>query len=175
MNDTQSQKGPVEQAAEDLFNYAIERDDIKYLMANLPQGIDVKRTTVEYELPILKIVGVGWAISYFMGGTPGRKTKIMDLYWHAINDFSKQLSETTGLMIGQDIDYFEILKERLDEYVKAMGSDPEVSSDPAVLIGPAFAKACGKEDDIFASMTGTKLFANTIIRVRQYLEAVKLR
>ena len=77
-------------------------------------------------------------------------------------------------MIGQDIDYFEILKSRLEDYVEAMSKDPN-AKDPAVLIGPSFARACGNENDIFASMAGTKLFANTIIRVRQYLEAVKLR
>ena len=168
------EKGPLEQAGEDLFNYAVERDDIKWLMAQLPQEADVKPTTVEYELQILKIVGVGWAISYYLEGTPGRKNEMLAFYWHAINDFSKQLSETTGLMIGQEIDYFEILKSRLDDYVKAMSGEPD-ATDPAVLIGPAFAGACGNGGDIFASMVGTKLFANTIARVRQYLEAVKLR
>ncbi len=174
MNDTPKEKSSLEQAAEDLFNYAVERDDIKWLLAQLPSQAAVKPTTVEYELQILKIVSVGWGISYYLEGTPDRKTKTMELFWHAINDFSKQLSETTGLMIGQDIDYFEILKSRLNDYVEAMSADPE-ATDPSILIGPAFARLCGSEEDIFASMTGTKLFANTIARVRQYLEAVKLR
>ncbi len=174
MEDTPKEPDPIEQACEDLFNYAVEREDIKWLLAQLPSVADVKPTTVEYELQILKIVGVGWAISYYLEGTPGRKNRIMELFWHAINDFSKQLSETTGLMIGQDIDYFEILKSRLNAYVEAMSKDPE-ATDPSILIGPAFARLCGNEADIFASMTGTKLFANTIARVRQYLEAVKLR
>ena len=174
MNETKEQGTVIEQAVEDLFNYAVERDDIKWLMAQLPRETEVKPTSVEYELQILKIVGVGWGISYYVQGTPKRKSTMMASYWRSINDFSKQLSETTGLMIGQDIDYFEILKERLDLYVKAMEADPE-ATDPAVLIGPVFAKQCGKADDLFASMTGTKLFANTIARVRQYLEAVKIR
>lgn len=174
MNETKEKKTIIEQAIEDLFNYAVERDDIKWLMSQLPQETEVKPTTVEYELQILKIVGVGWGISYYLQGTPNRKTTMMELYWRSINEFSKQLSETTGLMIGQKIDYFEILKERLDLYVKAMEGDPE-ATDPSVLIGPVFANQCGKADDIFSSMTGTKLFANTIARVRQYLEAVKIR
>lgn len=174
MSEIPSEKGPVEQAGEDLFNYAIERDDIKWLMAQLPREADVQPTTVEYELQILKIVSVGWAISFYLEGTPGRKSRMMELYWRTVNEFSKQLSETTGLMIGQDIDYFETLKSRLDDYVEAMSRDPN-ATDPAVLVGPAFAKACGNEDDIFASLSGTKLFANAVARVRQYLEAVKLR
>lgn len=174
MNDTKKKKTVIEQAGEDLFNYATERGDIKWLMAQLPRETKVKPVTVEYELQILKIISVGWGISYYLDGTPKRKMTIMEFFWNAINAFSKQLSETTGLMIGQDIDYFEILKERLDQYVQAMSADPQ-ATDPSLLVGPAFAKVCGDEEDIFASMTGTKLFANSISRVRQYLEAVKLR
>jgi hypothetical protein len=47
--------------------------------------------------------------------------------------------------------------------------------DPAVVIGPVFAGLCGHGDDIFAVMAGSKMFANTVARVRQYLEASKLR
>lgn len=174
MSEKKEKKTVVEQAVEDLFDYAVERDDIKWLLAWLPQETEVKPATVEYELQILKIVAVGWGISYLLDGTPKRKNTIMDLYWRSINEFSKQLSETTGLMIGQDIDYFEVLKERLNSYVKAMEKNPD-ATDPTVMIGPAFARMCGKKDDIFASMAGAKLFANTIARVRQYLEAVKIR
>jgi hypothetical protein len=174
MNDTAEKKSTTAQGVEDLFNFAIERDDIKWLTAQLPQTSGVKPHGVEYELQILKIVGVGWGIAYCLEGTPQRKNTMMALYWRAINAYSKQLSETTGLLIGQDIDYFEILKERLDRYVEAMAADSD-APDPAVLIGPAFAEHCGNADDIFASLAGTKLFANTIARVRQYLEAVKLR
>ncbi|MGD9364543.1 MAG: hypothetical protein PVH87_02525 [Desulfobacteraceae bacterium] len=174
MNDKEKNQTAIEQACEDLFNYAIERDDIKWLMAQLSSETNVKPTAVEYELQILKIVSVGWGISFYLDGTPKRKMILMELYWNAINGFSKQLSETTGLMIGQDIDYFEILKERLDQYVQAISADPQ-ATDPTVMVGPAFARACGDEEDIFASMTGAKLFANSIARVREYLEAVKLR
>ena len=59
-------KSPVEQAGEDLFNFAIERDDTKWLMARLPAAADIKPATVEYELQILKIISVGWSISYFL-------------------------------------------------------------------------------------------------------------
>lgn len=174
MNQKDENKTPIEQAGEDLFNYAVERDDIKYLMARLPEQAQAKPTKVEYELQVLKIISVGWSASFYLEGTPKRKTAVLELYWDAVNQFSKQLSETTGLMIGQDIDYFEIVKERLDGYVKVMADNSE-ATDPAELIGPAFADICGQEDDIFTSMTGAKLFANTIMHVRRYLEAVKLR
>lgn len=164
----------TEQAGEDLFNYAIEREDVKLLMGQLAQSAKVKPTALEYELQILKIISVGWSISYHLAGTPRRKTALGDLFWSAINNFSKDLSQTTGLMTGADIDYFEILKKRLDQYVQAMADNPQ-APDPAAVVGPVFAGFCGDVDDIFTAMAGTKIFANTVARVRQYLEAVKLR
>ena len=174
MSENKEEKSVVEQAGEDLFSYAVERDDIKWILNQLPQEAEVKPAAVEYELQILKIVAVGWAIAYCMDGTPRRKSTLLTLYWDAVNAFSQQLSETTGLMIGQDIDYFEILKQRLDFYVKAMAAEPD-ATDPAAVVGPIFAGQCGNADDIFAALSGAKLFANALFRVRQYLEAVKLR
>jgi hypothetical protein len=163
----------IEQAAEDLFNYAIDREDVKWLMAHLADEAEVKRTTVEYELPILKIISVGWSLSYYLPGSP-RKDELSNLYWTAINDFSKDLSTTTEMMTGQKIDYFEILKERLDMYVKALEEQSEVQ-EPAAVIGPEFARTCGNADDIFAFMTGSKMFMSVITRVKEYLEKIKLR
>ena len=174
MNDEKEKKSVQQQAAEDLVNFAIERDDVKWLMAHLSKETAVKPTTVEYELQILKIISVGWSLSYFLEGTPKRKAALSEQFWAAINEFSKGLSETTGLMIGQDIDYFEIIKQRLDTYVAAMTKGQE-ATDPTAVVGPAFAAACGDESDIFAAMTGAKMFNSASMRVRQYLEAVKLR
>lgn len=174
MDDLTADKPFTEQAAEDLFNYALEREDIKLLIGQLASAAKVAPATFDYELQILKIISVGWSISYHLAGHPGRRNAIGELFWRAVNEFSRTLSETTGLMIGQDIDYFEILKKRLDQYVKAMEGNSQ-APDPAVVIGPVFAGLCGHQDDIFAVMAGTKMFANAVIRVRQYLEASKLR
>lgn len=174
MNETADTKHPVEQAGEDLFNYAIERDEIKWLVGSLSTESQVKASTVEYELQLLKIVSVGWSISFFMGGTPKKKERLGQLFWHQINNFSQGLSETTGLMIGQDIDYFTTIKERLDYYVAAMG-EHEASDDPTQVIGPVFAAQCGDANDIFVAIAGAKMFHNAVNRVRQYLEALKLR
>lgn len=163
----------TEQAAGDLFNYAIDREDVKWLMDRLPEEADVKRATVEYELPILKIISVGWCLSYYLPGGP-QKDELSNLYWTAINDFSKDLSTTTEMMIGQKIDYFETLKERLNIYVKALEQQPE-AQDPATIIGPEFAGSCGNADDIFTFMTGSKMFMAVSARVKEYLETIKLR
>lgn len=160
-------------AGEDLFNFAIEREDVKWLMEQFSASSKVKAVTLEYELQILKIISVGWSISYHLGGLPGRQTALGELFWGAVNNFSKDLSQTTGLMIGQDLDYFETLKERLNHYLQAV-QDSSDAPDPAVTIGPVFAGLCGDQEDVFAAMAGSKMFANAVARVRQYLEAVKL-
>ena len=167
------QPSKIEQAASDLFDYAIDREDVKWLMAILAEEADIKRTTVEYELPILKIISVGWSLSYFLPGGP-QKDELSNLYWTAINDFSKDISSTTEMMTGQKIDYFEILKERLNMYVNALKKHPE-AEDLATVIGPEFARTCGNVDDIFTFMTGSKMFMSVINRVKEYLEAIKLR
>ena len=174
MDETVEKKSPIEQAGEDLFNYAIDREEIKWLLANLPKETEAKPSTVDYELQLLKIVSVGWSISFYMGGTPNKKAHLEELFWGQIHTFSQGLSETTGLMIGHDIDYFATIKERLDTYVAAM-ADQEDAPDPTSVIGPSFAYQCGSKEDIFIAMAGAKMFHSAVNRVRQYLEAVKLR
>ncbi|OEU65731.1 MAG: hypothetical protein BBJ57_11775 [Desulfobacterales bacterium PC51MH44] len=165
-------KAEIEKAGEDLLSFAIDREDVKWLMAHLPEEAEIKRGTVEYELQILKIISVGWSISYYLENSP-QKNQLLELYWNAVYEFSQSISTTTGLMIGHDIDYFQILKGRLDMYVDAMAKKPDVP-EPAVVIGPEFARTCGNVDDIFTFMTGSKMFIATIRRVKEYLEAIRL-
>jgi hypothetical protein len=173
MEKPEKPKSNMEQTAEDLFNYAIDREEVRWLMANLAEEADIKRTTVEYELPLLKIISVGWGLSYYLTSSP-QKDQLMDSYWTAINEFSKDLSTTTEMMTGQKIDYFDILKERLEMYVAALEQHPD-AKDPATVIGPEFAGICGNADDIFTLMTGSKMFTSAVARVKEYLEAIKLR
>ncbi|SEM05491.1 hypothetical protein SAMN04489760_10395 [Syntrophus gentianae] len=165
-------KSGIEQAAEDLFNFAVDREDVKALMAYLHEAADIKRNSVEYELQILKIISVGWAIPYCLENAP-QKDLISAYYWRAIQNFSQSLSETFGLMVGHSIDYFQVLKDRLDTYVSALQQQSD-APEPAVVIGPEFAKACGNRDDVFTVMTGSRMFLATIASVKQYLETVNL-
>jgi hypothetical protein len=162
------EKSAIEMAGQDLFNYAIERDDVNYLLALLPQETTINPSKAEYELQLLKIITVGWSVSYHLQDNP-LKDVLSELFWQAVNQFSHGLSETTGMLIGQDIDYFEILKQRLDMYLAAMHAMPD-APEPAHIIGTAFAGTCGNAEDIFAVMTGTKMFSSVTTRVRQYLE-----
>ena len=170
MTDHQGQQSPISQAGSDLFDFAIDREDVKWLMDRLPETADVQRASVEYELQILKIITVGWSIAYVLADNPV-KTPLSEHFWGAVREFSAGLSQTTGMMTGQDIDYFQVLRERLDMYVNALNSNPE-TPEPAAVIGPTFAYACGNARDIFSSMTGSKMFATAFSRVRTYLQAV---
>ncbi len=172
MKHSAREKTALEKAKEDLFNFAIDREDVKWLMARLPEEANIKRSTVEYELQILKIISVGWSISYFLENSP-QKPGLLEPYWESVYEFSRSLSEATELMVGKDIDYFQILKDRLDMYVDALAKTPE-APQPAVIIGPEFARTCGNEDDLFTFMTGSKMFRSTIGRVKEYLETINL-
>ena len=173
MERSEEKKTGVEKAGEDLFNFAINREDIKTLMTHLSEEADIKRGKVEYELQILKIISIGWSISYYLENG-AQKNQLLESYWQAVHEFSQSISTTTGLMIGNDIDYFQILKERLDMYVAAITQKPN-ASEPAVVIGPKFARTCGNMDDVFTVMTGSRMFITTIGSVKEYLGTIKLR
>lgn len=173
METLEKEKSGIEKAGEDLFNFAVDREDVKTLMVILPEEADIKHSTVEYELQILKIISVGWSLSYYLESS-SQKSQLAELYWKAIQEFSQNISATTGLMIGQDIDYFQILKDRLNMYVDALDKKAD-APEPAVVIGPEFARTCGNVDDVYTVITGSRMFIAVIRNVKEYLEAIKLR
>jgi hypothetical protein len=170
---TEDKKSVVKLAGEDLFNFAVDREDIKTLIANLPKETECKPAAVEYELQLLKIIITGWSISFYLEEY-SQRDQLAEIFWKLIHEFSETLSETTQLMTGQNINYFQILKDRLDMYVAALTEKPE-STEPVAVIGPEFATVCGNGDDIFAIMTGSRMFILTISSVKEYLEAMELQ
>jgi hypothetical protein len=132
MKTSEEKKTGIEKAGEDLFNFAVDREDVKTLVANLPEEIDVQVVTVEYELQILKIISVGWSIAYYLEKGP-QKTQLAECYWQEVQQFANNISASTGLVTGHEIDYFQILKDRLDMYLAALNENPQDRSLP----GPA--------------------------------------
>jgi len=166
-------KSEIEVAGEDLFNFAINRDDIKTLIAHLPAESSCKPEAVEYELQILKIISTGWSISFFLENSPHRD-QLAELFWKLTYEFAETLSQTTQLMTGRNIDYFQVLKDRLDRYVQALADKTAGTTEPAAIIGPEFARACGSIEDIFAVMTGSRMFITTVAGVKDYLKTLHL-
>ena len=172
MQQWENDKISLEQAGQSLFDFAVDREDVKTLVAHLPEESKCKPTAVEYELHLLKIVATGWSISFFMESNPWRE-QLAEIFWKLVHTFSADLSETTGLMTGHDIDYFQTLKDRLDVYVVALLAKPEMS-EPASVIGPEFARLCGNSDDVFTIMCGSRMFILTVAQVKDYLDSLRI-
>ncbi len=162
----------LEEVSEKLVNFSVDRDDLNRIMAMLPEDETINRVTVEYEIPLLKIVSVGWAIAYFMEERP-EKEALLESFWQAIDEFSRSLSDVTNLTTGAEINYFHMIKERVDTYVQALNMQPE-AQEPAAVIGPTFAGICNAADNIHVIMTGNRIFNAAIIGVKEYLTHINI-
>lgn len=158
----------AEQRTQELFDYALDREDIKWLLSSLPQDAGIDPNTVEFELHLLKIVSVGWAISYYLPGEK-KRNPVLEPFWRAVHEFAQDLSRTTQLLIGKDVNYFDALRSRMDIYVRSMAG-LEADAAPVRAIGPEFARCCGDADNPFAVLLGSKMFASSLNNVRTYLE-----
>ncbi|NLI82659.1 MAG: hypothetical protein GX443_13365 [Deltaproteobacteria bacterium] len=173
MAHTQVENKGIEKCGQDLFNYAVDREDAKTFVMCLPPDSLADRGRVEYELQVLRIITVGWGIAYCLRNSP-LKTPLSEFYWTAVRELSQSVSSAAGLMTGKDIDYFQTLKDRLDFYVAALNRQPG-ATEPAAVIGPEFAKVCGSGDDVYTVVSGSKMFAGVISRVEEYLTTLGLK
>jgi hypothetical protein len=168
--DFEKEVPPSEHAAKALFDFAIDREDVKWLLAKPPEDHKLSIDTMEYELQLLKMISTGWSISFYLADHP-LKLKIAEKFWESVHSFSDTITSTTELTIGKKVDYFNVLKERLDTYLNSLKGLTD-ETDPLSIIGPEFAKFCGDKDDVFAILTGSKMFAATLNRVREFLETI---
>ena len=161
----------IETAAENLINYAFEREGLKLVLSMLPVDGTVNRVPVEYEIQLLKIITVGWSINYFMEERL-EKEGLAQSFWNGVQLFSKNLNEMTSLTVGQDIDYFETVRQRMESYVGAMNSRPDIK-DPAAAFGPAFAELAGHGENVHVIMAGNRIFNSALAAVREYLADIE--
>ncbi len=166
-------KSEIEKTCEELFQFAIDRGEIASLMSGLPEGSDVFRATVEHELQMLKIISVGWSLSYYMPDGP-LKTELTTLFWQTVHDFSRDLDRTTKLLIDQDVDFFDSIRNRFDGYLGELQKKTD-APEPAVIIGPEFARVCGDAGNVHVVMAGSRMFIGTVGEARTYLERLRLR
>lgn len=162
----------IETVIENLVDFSIDREDLKALLNALPKDLGINTVTLDYELQILKIISVGWSISVYLENHPEKNT-IVENFWIKIREFSQNISNVTSLTIGHDIDYFKILKERFEVYVKSL-SKGEKNSDPVSFIGPAFAEICKNEDNPFITITGARVFNMSITSVKEYFDSIEI-
>jgi len=161
----------MEKSAQVLFGFATDREDLKWLLDQLPHDAGISLGKVEYELQILKFISVGWLVSYHLEQNP-LKNLVLGEYWGAVHELARSLSASVGMMTDQPIDYFQVIRDRLERYLKAMDDRPE-ATEPASVIGPEFARICGRENDIHTIACGTRMFVTASIRVREYLDSLE--
>ncbi len=172
MTKSGEKKDKMDELVEIMFNLAINRDDLKKVISEVPKESDINPVTMEYEIQLLKILSVGWGISYFMGDHPD-KNRLAHGFWNAIRDFSISVSKMTSSATGEDIDYFNILRERVDIYVQALNHFSDVK-DPSTVIGPTFAKLCGNEEEAYSLVSGKAIFNSSILNVKNQLESANM-
>ncbi len=164
----------IEKLAQNLAGFAIDRTDLKQLLDALPRENTLNMTTIEYELGILKILSVGWGIAFYMAAADKNKALLTQAYWAMIQEISQNISTLTETTTGTQIDYFNILKERLNTFVEKMENNPAGATEPTAVMGPAFAETCGCPNDPMVILTGTKMFTLTLGAVKEYLTAVHI-
>lgn len=163
----------AERMAQDLSTFAIDRTDLKELIRSIPENHNLNLTTVEYELSILKILAAGWGISFYMPAGHPEKADLANAFWTNIQEISRQISLLTATTTGKQIDYFDILKSRLNDYMAVMQANPQEVTDPTQVIGPAFADACNSGDNAVAILVGAKMFTLTMGAVKEYIDAIE--
>ena len=175
METTPNQSLTVQQLARNLAEFALDRTDLKELLAALPRETGLNLTAVEYELGILKILSVGWGISFFMEGSDPNKGPVTTFFWETVQEISRNISSLMETTTGTRVDYFGILKERLETYVEEMQKNTEKALDPAVVMGPVFARICGSPDNAMAILVGTKMFTLTLGAIKEYIHSIHIQ
>ncbi len=160
----------IPEMAENLASYALDRERVLFALSRVPKADAINPVMVEYEIQILQILSVGWSMSYYME-SHADKTALVEKFWNLLFEFSENISSVTSLSIGKEINYFQILKERMDTYLMAL-SGISGSTDPASVIGPAFAQLCGTTDNVHVIMAGSRIFSLAVEGVKAYLDMV---
>ena len=162
----------VDEVSHNLLNFSVNREALAKAFENFPQDEGANPVAIEYELQILRIVSVGWGLSFFMEDSSEREA-LAETFWNGVQAFSGAISSLTSTSIGKEVDYFGVLKERLDLYIMVLNHFSKVN-DPGAVIGPTFAKLCGSEESEAVIAAGKKMFTLSIDFVRAYLESVEI-
>jgi hypothetical protein len=160
----------IHEIGESLANFSLDRESVQFALSRLPDEPSINKVAIEYEIQLLKILSVGWAISYFMEEHL-EKSALIKKFWDVLFEFSKNLSSVTSLTIGKEVDYFKALKERIDIYLSALAEVPHIK-DPTSVIGPTFARLCENTDNVHVIMAGNRIFHLSLEGVKHFLESV---
>jgi len=161
----------IRKIGQNLANYAVDSADLKVILDAIHPEVRINRVSLEYEIKLLKIISIGWGLTFFLAENP-EKEVLTSTYWTAINLFSRDLSATASTAVSKNIDYFTILKERTNLYVSELSRNSKIT-DPVTVIGPKFAELCGEMDNVHIVMVGNRAFSYSLKAVRDYLESIE--
>jgi hypothetical protein len=157
----------IREISEKLSDYAIDRAEMKFLLDCLPPEIKINHTTIEYELQLLRILAVGWSINYYVQDDL-LKQSISEYYWNLIQQFSNNISTISSASTNQAINYFQIIKQRLDTYLDEFNNLKQ-ADDPTTVIGPIFAELCGHPENAIVIWLGSKMFQSILSKIKIFL------
>ncbi len=162
------EKDIIKEICENLSAFAIDRTDLKSILTMIEKKQDINLVTVEYELALLRIISVGWSLSVNLENHP-EKDKFALCFWDLIRNLSKDITDISFMTSGENIDYFNIVKQRFEQYLSSLNKSMK-KSDPASAIGPVFAEICKKKDNPFVIISGARIFNLAVSSVKEYLE-----
>ncbi len=155
------------EAAHRLLNIAVNQRETKADIAGLAAEEAINWIAVEYEMQLLRIVSVGWALAYFSGGRSDSE-RLSEAYWEGVQVYCSAVSSMTEPVLGSGADYFGTVRQRFDHYLQVMTHFAD-AADPARVIGPTFAKLCGCQDSGELISLGRRVFARCLARVQERL------
>jgi len=161
----------IRKIGENLANYAVDGADLKVILDAIHPEVRINRILLEYEIKLLKIISVGWGLTFFLAEN-SEKGALTTAYWTAINFVSRDLSAAASTAVSKNIDYFTILKERTNLYVSELSRNSKIT-DPVTVIGPKFAELCGDMENVHIVMAGNRAFSYSLKAVRDYLESIE--
>ncbi|MGD8366587.1 MAG: hypothetical protein PVG78_03010 [Desulfobacterales bacterium] len=166
---THSTQGPIsaKQLSHRLLNIAVNQRETKADISGVQSKAAVNWVAVEYEMQMMRIVAVGWAISYFSSEAAAPEN-LSETFWEGVGVYCAAVSSMTAPVLGSGSDYFGTVRQRLDHYVQVMAHFPDVA-DPARVIGPTFAKLCGCGENADVISLGRRVFSRCLARVQEQL------
>ncbi len=169
-----SQKKTVglQEVCENLVRFSLDQGDIQQITERMAEDTVIKPVTMEYEIRILRMVSVGWGIAYFLEGSP-YKERLATAFWETIREMSGNISQMSSAVAGEEIDYFAVIKDRIDLYVETVNAFPD-AKDPGPVIGYTFAKLCGDAEDGYALIAGKRIFHLVLAAIKEYMESIEI-
>lgn len=148
-----------------LVRHSLTADELFPLIQGLPETSAIPQSRLEYELRILKILSMGWGLSYYLDEGEV-KEKIVTGFWKEIFLFSGELDQVAGAT-GLNLSYFSLLQERFTAYLARVEALP--LKDIIKIMGLACADFCGDENDSYIFVVAKKVFADTLTTLQTYL------